>query len=125
MAWAENIGFGVLFALGAILSQFAEWIHLHYLIDYNWGWAYGASMLIAAVEYLCSVNANRFFYNENTEPFLLQVLWNTVQQITINIILVVFLHQKYNWLHVVAAALLVGAVVCAALAQKQSQYHSF
>lgn len=123
--WGERVGFGTLFVLGAILSQFAEWIHLRYLIDFNWGYAYAASMGIASLEYLCSVNANRFFYNDSTEPFVLQVLWNGVQQVTINLILAFLLNQRYNWLHLVAAVLLVGAMVCAALAQKQSQYHSF
>lgn len=117
-----------LFVAGAILSQFAEWSHLKVFIDYPWGVAYGYAIGIAALEYLCSVNANRHFFDEDEDRqrgFLLQVLWNCVQQVTINLLLALWIGQRYNYFHVGAAVLLVLAVCLAGYGTwKKDEYTS-
>lgn len=119
----------VLFVLGAVLSQFAEWTHLKVFgPDDLWIKAYGYAISIVLVEYACSVTANRHFFNEDNNRqrgFLMQVLWNSVQQATINLLLAFWIGQKYNVLHILAAFLLLGAVICAGVGTwKQNEYTS-
>lgn len=113
------------FVLGAVLSQFAEWTHLQVFSksddwDKTWAKAYGYAVSIALVEYFFSITANRHFFNEDSENesdrqrgFLLQVLWNCVQQVTINLLLALWIGQRYNGFHIGAAVLLVLAVCLA------------
>lgn len=119
----------VLFALGAVLSQFAEWTHLKVFgPDDRWIFAYLYAIAIVLVEYACSVTANRHFYNEDgnhQRGFVLQVLWNGIQQLTINLLLALWIGQKYNWLHFLSLGLLIGAVFCAAVGTyKQDDYRA-
>ena len=122
----------LLFVMGAVLSQFAEWTHLKLWIDHPWIVAYGYAVGIASVEYLCSVTANRHFFDDGDDEakgrqrgFILQVLWNSIQQITINLILAFWIGQKYNVLHIMAAFLLLGAVICAGVGTwKRNEYTS-
>jgi uncharacterized protein (DUF486 family) len=119
----------LLFVLGAVLSQFAEWTHLKVFgPDDLWIKAYGYAISIVLVEYACSVTANRHFFNEDDNRqrgFLMQVLWNSVQQITINLILAIWIGQKYNVFHVLAAGFLFAAVFCAGWGtHKQNDYTS-
>lgn len=122
-----------LFVAGAMLSQLAEWSHLEVFgkgedWDRTWWKAYGYALGIAAVEYFCSITANRHFFHgdeDRQRGFLLQVLWNCMQQLTINMILIFWVKQSYNWLHILAAVFLIAAMGLAALGTwKKNEYTS-
>lgn len=111
--WIWILGFAGLI-LGAAVSQFAEWTHLHFMIDYAWYWALLFAIGLAVVEYSISVPSERTLFNKNVSPMLLYVLWNFVQIMT-NLLIVYFIFkEKPNGFHGAAYGLLAVSVGLAA-----------
>lgn len=110
------IGYFVLLSLGAALSQFAEWAHLSYTHK-PWHIVYLGALFFVLFEYACSVTANRALYG-TVSGFFLQIVWNFVQQITVNVYLYFFLHESYSRWNIASLVFLFAALLCAGVANR-------
>lgn len=110
------IGYFVLLSLGAVLSQVAEWVHLSYTHK-PWHVVYFGALFVVLFEYACSVTANRALYG-TVSGFFLQIVWNLVQQIAVNVYLYVFLRESYSRWHVASLVFLLAALLCAGMTNR-------
>lgn len=110
------VAYFFLLALGAALSQVAEWAHLSF-IKRPWHVAYLGALCIVLFEYACSVTANRALYG-TVSGFFLQIVWNFVQQIAVNVYLYFVLHETYSRWHVASLVFLLAALLCAGVANR-------
>ncbi len=102
-----------LLAVGAALSQVAEFGHLHYARDWALGYAYLFALAFAAAEYACSVVAERELYARGASLTLQYMAWNLMQVLFNGILVTALVGRRINGWHWGAYATLVLAVVLA------------
>ncbi len=98
--------------LGAVLSQFAEWSHLHWAKDRPFWVAYLVAIGFVLFEYLAAVLAERRLLALGMSPVVMYLIFNTAQILTNGLLLKFLFRMDLNRYHVLAYGLL---VVCIAV----------
>lgn len=106
---------------GAAVSQLAEFSHLHYARDWNWGYAYLFALGFVVIEYLFSVPAERGLQRAGFSPMLQYTIFNLTQILANGVMMVVIFKLKLNYWHLLAYAMLGVCVVFAALGDRKAR----
>jgi hypothetical protein len=107
-----------LLAVGAALSQAAEFGHLHYARDWPFGYAYLFALAFVLAEYACSIKAERELYALGASLPLQYMAWNLMQVVSNAVLVVVLAGRRLNGFHWTSYVLLVVAVGLAFLGDR-------